>query len=230
MPAAICRSLRRPADPSGRSAPAGFAVSSADDLLRLLPAGPPRFRPGDRPVAGWELEELLGVGGFGEVWKARHPRLRNLPPVALKFCLGEDSARYLRHEAALIDRLMGYSRALPGLVELRNAHLDADPPCLEFEYIAGGDLCGLMHQWGSLGAPQRVEQAGRLVRRLATTLTPLHRLDPPVVHRDLKPSNILLAVGDDRRLAVKIGDFGLGGLSAGRSLARPGRGAAGATC
>ena len=49
----------------------GTAFHKPEDLLPLLPTGLPRFKAGDRPLPGvdWELEELLGVGGFGEVWK-----------------------------------------------------------------------------------------------------------------------------------------------------------------
>ena len=47
-----------------------------------LPQGAARPGFGD-----WVLDELLGVGGFGEVWKATNP---HLPPVALKFCLDPD--------------------------------------------------------------------------------------------------------------------------------------------
>ncbi|RXL84357.1 hypothetical protein EO238_31395, partial [Citrobacter sp. AAK_AS5] len=72
--------------------------------------------------------------------------MRNLPPVALKFCLWEGSARDLRREAQLIDQMMGHSRRLPGIVELRKAYLGADPPCLEYEFIDGGDLCGWLGQ------------------------------------------------------------------------------------
>ena len=41
-----------------------------------------RFQPGDRPLPGidWELEEMLGAGGFGEVWKAKNPHFDAVPP------------------------------------------------------------------------------------------------------------------------------------------------------
>jgi hypothetical protein len=93
VPAAVQQSLKRPDDPSGRTVPAKFALGSPDDVLRLLPPRPPGFRPGD-PLPGkpgWVLERPLGVGGFGEVWLARHPRMTSLLG-AVKFCRAEQAA------------------------------------------------------------------------------------------------------------------------------------------
>ncbi len=83
VPGMIRRSLRRPSDPTGTTMPANLPLRHAEDLLPFLPPRPPRFRPGVRPIPGvdWVLEEPLGVGGFGEVWKARHAHLMSKPPV-----------------------------------------------------------------------------------------------------------------------------------------------------
>src|SRR5262249_30114368 len=157
----------------------------------FLPNRLPRFRAGDRPagIGTWELVDLLGMGGFGEVWLARHPRFGSIGKVALKFCVSPDARKALEHEAALLDRVVAQCRH-PGIVALRQAHLDADPPCLEYEYVAGGDLAGIFRQWQGLPQAQRNKQATAVVRKLAEVVGTAHRLDPPIVHRDLKPANV----------------------------------------
>jgi hypothetical protein len=209
-------------------APRTWRLRQADDLLPLLPARLPRFKPGDRPLPGvdWELVELLGVGGFSEVWKARNPDFDGVPLVALKFCLNPASRDLLGHEAAVLSQVMRQGRH-PGIVPLLQTYLHVEPPCLAYEYVEGGDLAGLIQSWhGPFGplAPRLVEDAAGAVRELADIVAHAHQLEPPIVHRDLKPSNILVQRLGDGRTALRIADFGISGLVAGHALEEERRG------
>jgi formylglycine-generating enzyme required for sulfatase activity len=225
VPPTIRHSLRRPEDPTGTTLPARLSFRQAEDLLPFLPPRLPRFKPGDVPLAGvdWQLEELLGVGGFGEVWRARNPNMASAPPVALKFCLDPPSAKVLRNEAKLLDRLMLQGKH-PGIVPLRQTYLNAEPPCLEYEYIAGGDLAGLVHEWHRHRQGPAPLQAAQVMRRLAKIVAFAHRLEPPIVHRDLKPANILVQRTTDGSLALRIADFGNGGVAASHAIRQTMRG------
>jgi serine/threonine protein kinase/Tfp pilus assembly protein PilF len=224
VPAAIRRSLRRPSDPTGTTVPADLAPAKADDLLRLLPRKRSPFRPGDHPPfkPDWELEQLLGVGGFGEVWKARNPNLSKRPPVALKFCLDPAAAKVLRNEAAVLERVMCEGKH-PGIVQLLDTHLLADTPCLEYEYVAGGELTGWIQEWHRKAGPSP-RQAAQVILSLARIVGYAHRLSPPIVHRDLKPANILLERTAEGKAQCKIADFGIGGVAVGQAIRETTRG------
>jgi serine/threonine protein kinase len=220
LPGSVRQSLRRPADPSGTTLPPDFVLEGPDNLVPFLPARLPRFKPGDRPLAGVdrELLELLGVGGFGEVWKARNPHRAWTRPVALKFCL-DTAAKYrlLGHEAAVLDQVMRDGH-LPGIVPLQETYLSANPPCLEYDYIEGGDLTGLLREKNALGTGLPVDEATSIMLDLAEIIGRAHRLSPPVAHRDLKPANILIQRASDNKRAFFVTDFGIGGLAAGQEI------------
>lgn len=213
VPAMIRRSMRRPSDPAGTTVRAGLRLEHREDLVQFLPPGPPRFQPGDRPLPGadWVLEEPLGVGGFGEVWKARHAHLRSRPPVALKFCLDPSAVAALRNEVGVLDHVMQNGRR-SGVVPLLQTYLSANPPCLEYEYIEGGDLAGLVRE---LHEQKRLTPgtANRLILRLAEIIASAHQADPPIVHEDLKPANVLVRRGEEGRIALYVTDYGIGGLA-----------------
>ncbi len=220
VPAMLRRSLRRPADPSGRTVPPSLVLLRPEDLLTLLPSKPPRFKAGDRPLPGvdWELVELLGIGGFGEVWKAHNPYFDGVPPVALKFCLDPEAReRLLKHEAAILNHVMRQGRH-EGIVPLQHTYLSADPPCLEYEFVEGGDLAGLLLESKPSRTGLPLAEAARVVHRLATIIGFAHRLKPPIVHRDLKPANILVQRGVDGTSVLRVSDFGIGGLAARQAI------------
>ncbi|MBY0227795.1 MAG: serine/threonine protein kinase, partial [Gemmataceae bacterium] len=215
------QSLRRPQDPTGKTVPAGLDPVR---LAALLPQRPPRFKPGEAvPRAPqWRFVELLGAGGFGEVWLVRHSFLDQ--PRAVKFCLDPASRdRLLRHEGEVVKRVMAVSAGVRtdehGIVPLVDACLEGDAPWLAYEYIDGGDLSGLVRELARLGPRERGAQALGLLADLAGVVGRLHRLPQPVIHHDLKPANVLLKRGPSGWL-LRITDFGIGSVAASGSLTR----------
>jgi serine/threonine protein kinase/WD40 repeat protein len=222
VPGAVRQSFRRADDPSGRSVPDQFALADPSDLARRLPSRLPQFRTGDvlpgRP--GWVLGELLGTGGFGEVWLARNPSLAALKG-AVKFGLDPQAReRLLRHEGGLVSRVMEEGRH-PNIVPLLDAYLEGDTPWLMYEYVGGGELGGLIHAWQALPQADRTTRTVAALRTLAAAVGHFHRLAPPLVHRDLKPANILVrgAGGSGAGPQLVVADFGIGGLAADAALA-----------
>ena len=160
----------------------------------------PVARPAPLPVIdGYEIGELLGRGGMGVVFKARHKVLKR--PVALKIVVAgahagaEERARF-RTEAEAVARLQH-----PGIVQVYEVGEAAGCPYLALEFVSGGSLAQQLD-----GMPMPPRRAAQLLLDLARAVQHAH--DQGIVHRDLKPSNVLLTGTG----AAKIADFGLAKL------------------
>ena len=213
VPATIKKSLRRPADLTGLTIPAHLRIRGPSDLQQFVPDRLPRFEVGDHPVAGTDLvlEKIIGMGGFGEVWKAAHESRPHAPPVALKFCTDDALAKSLSREVELLDRVTANKGRLKDIVELKYAHLQANPPCLEYEYISGGDLADLIsefHQQNNV-TPKLIAQ---IMLQLTSAVGSAHDIQPPIIHRDLKPANVLVQ-RTNNRIVLKVADFGIGTIA-----------------
>jgi tRNA A-37 threonylcarbamoyl transferase component Bud32 len=159
-----------------------------------------------------ELEQfqLIGQGGMGVVYKARHRKLDRL--VAVKILYSD-----LRDCDSFAERFTREARTM--------AQLDHPNVVSVYDFGNRGDLYYLiMELVDGVNLRQRIE-AGKLEPQEALSMVPKicealqYAHDKGVVHRDIKPENILV----DRKGAIKIADFGLAklvGESAGRRLTR----------
>ena len=178
----------------------GFAALALLGLaFRLGRRQPRNDDPGLREpqrVGPYQLERLLGRGGFASTYLAR--RDDGLAPVALKLLhpFRQDDPEFLgrfRQEARL-----GSLLDHPHIVRLLDQGPEEDTPWLVMEFVEGMRLDTWLKGAGELTLPLVVD----LARQMASAMTYAH--DQGVIHRDLKPGNVMI-VGTQ----VKIMDFGI---------------------
>ncbi len=143
----------------------------------------------------FQLRELLGDGGSGQVYQAYDPRLdRDLALKVLKLAEpGERVKQRFFREARAAARLDH-----PNIVAVYDAGCDEDRCWIAYRYVRGRTLLRLRDQ-------QRLDLVTtvRIIRDLADALDHAHRHG--IYHRDLKPANILI----DERGRPHLTDFGL---------------------
>jgi serine/threonine-protein kinase len=156
-----------------------------------------------RELGSYRLEERLGQGGMGEVWRARHRMLAR--PAAIKLIRsrgGEVSAEAVRRferEAQVIARLRS-----PHTVELFDFGIAADGAFYyAMELLEGLDAESLLRRFG----PVPPERAVYLLRQICHSLSEAHASG--LVHRDIKPANIFLCRYGEEYDFVKVLDFGI---------------------
>lgn len=162
-------------------------------------------RSGQVMLGKYRVERLIGRGGMGEVYEARHTVVGRR--FAIKFLKqgltgGQDAhARFLREAqaAGALD-----NEHIAAVVDF---DLAADgAPFLVMEYLNGESLAAVLRREGVL--PMR--RAIGILLQVCDGLAAAH--DAGIVHRDLKPDNLFLVARSDAPELVKILDFGVAKL------------------
>lgn len=175
-------------------------------------------------VHGYRLDEEIGAGGTGVVYRAT--RIADGTSVAVKVLRAQvatDDEKYLRRlrtEAELAN-----SVEHPGVVRVHEVGGDGDTAWLAMDLISGPDLQQLLDDHGPLPA----KRAAELLAQVADAVAAVHAAG--LVHRDLKPANILFEghrplvadFGVARPVATVESTLGIG-LSGGTDWAHTGTG------
>ena len=184
-----------------------YAPRATDDLTRTLRVGTTVILPspgeppvscapsataepsgpapsGIRRVAEYELLEMIGAGGMGRVFKARHTWLDKIVAIKLLpegiFQQPQAVARFLR-EAQMMACLDH-----PNVVRATDAGEEAGVHYLVAELVVGQDLAHVVARGGRLN----VADACAVTCQVASALQYAHQKG--LVHRDIKPSNVML--------------------------------------
>lgn len=168
----------------------------ADAMFTLQESAPSASSETPPIVPGYEIVGLLGRGGMGVVYQARHLALRRI--VALKMIrtgpeAGPEELIRFRTETEAVAALQH-----PGIVQIYEVGEHNGRPYCALEFVPGGSLA----QHAS-GRPLAANTTAQLVEGLARAIHCAH--EHGIVHRDLKPANVLLAADG----TPKVTDFGL---------------------
>lgn len=148
----------------------------------------------------YELDQLIGEGGFSEVWKA-NDLMADDAVVALKIYAPEkgldaSGVRQFRKEFSITHKL-----SHPYLMKVYHFDIADGSPYLIMPYCQRGSLARALAETGPLSELQ----LARLMMQIGDALQELHDQEPPILHQDIKPDNILI-LSEQRYLLT---DFGI---------------------
>lgn len=156
--------------------------------------------PGTRLNGIYEIDEMIGAGGMGEVYRCRE--IQTNTPIAIKMLLPEMA----ENEAALalFRREATALHNLPHDAIVRYFLFTVEPvlqrPYLAMEFVEGRSLSDVIEE-----GPLTFDALVKLMRRIASGFQAAH--ERGIIHRDISPDNIILPFGDVTR--AKIIDFGI---------------------
>ncbi|MFL6228941.1 MAG: protein kinase domain-containing protein [Pyrinomonadaceae bacterium] len=162
-------------------------------------------------IGSYRVEERIGRGGMGEVFRGRHTKLpREVAIKSISPRAKPQDLRSLRHRferEAFVQSQLDH----PGIVKIYDYIVAEQTYYIVMEYVEGRSLAQLLAQEVK---PLPVERALYLFDQILTAVTYAHSFTYKdgdgnshrgIIHRDLKPANILVTPED----RVKITDFGI---------------------
>lgn len=158
---------------------------------------------------------LLGKGGFSEVWKAFDIEENRYVACKIhhvnKDWKEEKKANYVKHAMREKDihKSLDHCRIVKQYDLLT---IDNHSFCTVLEYVPGNDLDFYLKQNRSISE----KEARSIIMQVVSALVYLNEKSTPIIHYDLKPANILLESGNTSG-AIKITDFGLSKIMEGES-------------
>jgi serine/threonine-protein kinase len=159
------------------------------------------YNPGDVIAGKYALEQLLGTGGMGAVFRARNLAIDM--PVALKLIRAdldrEQLSGRLLQEARAAAKL-----AHPAIVRVFDVGKTVlGDPFIVMELLQGESLADVLEREGRLSGVRAVQ----LLLPIADALSVAHAKG--FVHRDVKPDNVFIANDEEGQLQPKLVDFGI---------------------
>jgi serine/threonine-protein kinase len=154
-------------------------------------------------IGRYVIEDLIGVGGMGQIYKAHDPDIRRTVAIKListELMSGDDRADYIRRfrrEAEAAARC-----AHPNIITVYDFALHEGQPFLAMEFVYGQSLRQRLNEASAMSVPEAIW----IMLQVLDALSSAHAQG--VIHQDIKPANIM--VTPDKR--VKVGDFGISRL------------------
>jgi serine/threonine-protein kinase len=158
-------------------------------------------------IGQYTLEEKIGSGGMGEVWRARHRML--IRPAAVKLITAQALGSASRDPELRLRRFEREARATAGLksphtVQLYDFGVTEDGTLYYvMELLDGMDLDTLVERFGAVPSARAIH----LLLQVCASLEDAHQNG--LVHRDIKPANIIVSRVGSSWDFIKVLDFGL---------------------